>query len=148
MQDKSPPKVVNLLVKKSWLYRFGSFVSQHAYPQTLTPFENNTRGARESMDALSSIATICRERGVSLAVFFYGTKAEATSEFSSALYAEIQSVGEKYGVPVDDTRSWWGDVEMRSVTNSIVDSHPNERGHEILARGMAQFLLEQRLVGE
>ena len=46
---------------------------------------------------------------------------------ASLLLSEISSIGNRYGFPVVDIGKWWGQVDMRSVTNSVVDSHPNER---------------------
>jgi len=112
------------------------------------------------MNALSSIATLCLERNVRFVVFFYPGGRDLqqiadTSDVSTpnreslssvALLSEISSIGKRYGFPVVDIGTWWGQVEMRSITNSIVDPHPNKRGHEILAMGMADFLLAHGLI--
>ena len=64
----------------------------------------------------------------------------------SALFLEIQTIGQKYSFPVVDVGSWWGDVDSRSVRYLTIDTHPNAHGHEILAAGMADFLMTQGLV--
>jgi GDSL-like Lipase/Acylhydrolase family len=148
LQGKTPPEIIRILLGESWLYRLGVFALKYSRPRGLTSLNKNTRGLRESMNALSSIATLCLERNVSFVVFFYpGGRAEAAQSLSHvALLSEILSIGNKYGFPVVDIGTWWGQVEMRSITNSIVDPHPNKRGHDILAVGMADFLLAHGLI--
>ena len=71
LQGKTPPEVIRILVGKSWLYRLGVFALKYSRPRGLTSLDKNTRGLRESMNALSSIATLCLERNVRFVVFFY-----------------------------------------------------------------------------
>jgi hypothetical protein len=61
------------------------------------------------------------------------------------LRSEIAAIGEKYDFPVVNVESWWETVDLRTITNSVVDVHPNSRGHEILADGMAETLKRRRL---
>jgi hypothetical protein len=143
LQGKTPPEIIRILLGESWLYRLGVFALKYSRPRGLTSLDKNTRGFRESMNALSSMATFCLERNARFVVFFYRSKRESLS--SIVLLSEISSIGNRYGFPVVDIGKWWGRVDMRSVTNSVVDSHPNERGHEILAVGMADFLLAHGL---
>ena len=100
------------------------------------------------MDALSAIAAFCREHGINFVTFFYRSKREPLGGLSFALFSEIQTIGQTYGFSVADVGSWWADVDMRPVTNSTIDSHPNEHGHEILAAGMADFLMTHGLVNK
>jgi hypothetical protein len=144
LRGKSPPETIRILLGKSWLYRLAVFALKYSRPRGLTSLEKNTPGFRESMNALSSIATLCLERNVRFVVFFYRSKGESAS--STALLHEVSSVGNRYGFPVVDIGTWWGQIEMRSITNSVVDRHPNDRGHQILATGMADFLLAHDLV--
>ena len=55
----------------------------------------------------------------------------------------VSRVGEDNGFVVTDIRPWWANSDRRSVTNSVVDWHPNARGHEILAAGIAKVLVSQ-----
>ena len=52
----------------------------------------------------------------------------------------------KAGFPVADVGPWRSGVVRRDVVNSVVDSHPNPRGHAILAEGMEAFLAERGLL--
>jgi len=144
LHGKTPPEVIHILLGKSWLYRLGVFGLKYSRSRGLTSLNKNARGLRESMNALSEIATLCLERNVRFVTFFYRPKRESLS--SVALLSEISSIGNRYGFPVVDIGTWWGQVEMRSITNSTTDPHPNKRGHEILAMGMADFLLAHDLV--
>jgi GDSL-like lipase/acylhydrolase family protein len=146
LQRKSPPEVIAVLLSKSWLFRLGSFVFRYSHSNGPASVNKNARGVKESMEALSGIATFCRDHGINFVIFFYRSKGETLRGLSSALFSEIQTIGQTHGFPVADVGSWWGDVDMRSVANSTIDSHPNERGHEILAAGMADFLMTEGLV--
>ena len=151
LQGKTLPEVIRILIGKSWLYRLGVFALKYSRPRGLTSLDKNTRGLRESMNALSSIATLCLERNVRFVVFFYPggrdvSKPNRESLSSVPLLSEISSIGNRYGFPVVDIGTWWGQVEMRSITNSTIDPHPNKRGHDIIAVGMADFLLAHGLI--
>jgi hypothetical protein len=146
LQGKSPPQAIAILLWESWLYRLGRFVFQYSHSNGLSSLDQNARGVKESMDTLSAIASFCRDHSMPFVTFFYRSKREPLGEFSSALFSEIQTIGQTNGFAVVDVGLWWADVDMRSVTNSIIDTHPNERGHEILAAGMADFLITRGLV--
>jgi hypothetical protein len=146
LQGKSPPEAITILLGKSWLYRLGHFVFRYSRSSRPASFDKNARGVKESIGALSAIATFCRERGIKFVTFFYRSSRISLRGLSSALFSEIQAAGRNHGFSVADVGPWWADVDVRSVTNSTIDIHPNERGHEILAAGMADFLMTQGLV--
>jgi hypothetical protein len=148
LQGKSPPEAITILLWKSWLYRLGRFAFRYSHSNGPASLDKNARGVTESMDALSAIAAFCREHGINFVTFFYRSKREPLGGLSFALFSEIQTIGQTYGFSVADVRSWWADVDMRSVRNSTIDPHPNERGHEILAAGMADFLMTHGLVNK
>ncbi len=148
LQGKSPPEAITILLEKSWLYRLGRFAFQYSHSNGPASLDKNVRGVTESMDALSAIATFCREHGIRFVTFFYRSKRESLEGLSSALFSEIQTIGQNHGFSVADVGSWWADVDMRSVTNSTIDSHPNKRGHGLLAAGMADFLMTHGLVNK
>lgn len=148
LRDKSPPEAIEALLWKSWLYRLGRFASRFSRSNGPVSLDKNARGVRDSMRALSEIAIFCRDRGFYFVTFVYRTKGESPAGVSPLLLSEIQAIGSKHGFPVGDTAQWWGVVDIRSVTKSTIDSHPNELGHEILAAGMADFLMTQGLANE
>lgn len=148
LHEKTPPEVIRILLGKSWLYRLGVFALKYARPSGRSSLDKNSRGVKDSMDALTGIATYCRDRGVNFVTFFYRLRRESTSSAAvpDELFATILDIGHKYGFPVIDVGAWWGNVDIRSITNSTVDRHPNQHGHEILAVGMADFLMKNEWV--
>lgn len=146
LKGKSAPEALNLILGRSWLYRLGLFAFQGFRAGSGQRFNKGSRGVRESMAALSGIAALCRENSATFVTFVYRPKGEPSGGSSDALLSEIARVGQLEHFPVVDVAPWWGKVDMRSVTNSVFDSHPNARGHEILAAGMSATLVSRHLV--
>ena len=144
LHKKTPPDVIRILLGKSWLYRLGLFAVRYSHPARRASLDKKARGVKESLSALKSIAALCRNRGINFVTFFYRSTIESTAipSVTDELFATIRDMGHEHGFPVIDVGVWWGNVDMRSITNSTVDRHPNQRGHEILAVGMADFLVK------
>ncbi|MGQ0733189.1 MAG: SGNH/GDSL hydrolase family protein [Acidobacteriota bacterium] len=152
LRGKSPPEAITILLRKSWFYRLGLFAMQQSVKSGLVPrsarlssdaFVTSARGVRESMTALAAAAVFSRERGVGFMTFFYRSKDEAATGVYSALLAEVSAVGGRYDFPVVDLGPLWGPENMRSLTNSVVDSHPNSEGHRAIADAMAPFVMKE-----
>ena len=139
---KPPPDAIRTLIGKSWLYRLGLFAFRYSRPPRRASFNKAARGVRESMEALEGIARICQDRSIEFVTFFYRSTRESTTipSVTDDLFAAVSDVGYNHGFPVIDIGPWWGHINMRSISNSTVDRHPNPRGHEILALGMADVL--------
>lgn len=146
LRGKSPPQVIMTLLARSWLHRLGLFVLGRSRWESLTSFNEDAVGVQESMKALADIAALCRSRAVPFIVFFYRTPYRARLPNSPALVAAVQAVGQRHGFLVEDVATWWGNVDMRSMVNSTVDSHPNAAGHRLLAERMANVLMERGLL--
>ena len=140
-QGKSPPEASIILLQKSWVYRLGRFLAYQSDASSAQVGGSVRHGVKDSMKALSDIATYCREHNMGFVTFFYRAAGEPRSDLIPFLLDKVQAVGRKDGFPVVDVGSWWGDENIRLVTNSVIDSHPNELGHEILAQGMVDFLV-------
>jgi lysophospholipase L1-like esterase len=142
LREKPPPDVIRILLGKSWLYRLGLFALRYSRPPRRETLDKNARGVKESLDALGGVATLCRNRNIAFVTFFARSRREstATPSVTDELFAALSDIGHKHGFPVVDVGPWWGKTDMRSISNSIVDRHPNQRGHEILAAGMAEVL--------
>jgi lysophospholipase L1-like esterase len=147
LQGKPPLTAVSILLSRSWLYRLGYFALEYSQQGAPASLDTQVRGVAESRNALAAISAFSQERGANFVTFVYRSKRETSEGFSSALLAELRTTGQKYRFPVVDVAPWWNGVDMRSVTNSTIDSHPNDRGHEILAAGIADFLMKHGLVG-
>jgi len=140
---------MTILLRRSWLYRLVTLL-KYSYATDPAVLDKNARGVKESIHALTSIAALCRERGVGFFTFFYHPRGESRrmASVTNELLFEIQRVGYENRFDVCDTGPWWSNLDMRSVTNSVVDPHPNERGHEMLASGMADYLLRHNAIGK
>jgi lysophospholipase L1-like esterase len=138
-------KITRLLMDKSWLFRLAIFAASEPESTRVASVGLRTRGAQQSLESLAKMAALCRQRGFRFATFFYREKDEsqAATRFVDELFSQVSRVGAENGFQVTDIRPWWGDATRRSVTNSIVDWHPNARGHQILAAGMAKVLMTQ-----
>lgn len=143
LRGKSPPEALTILLEKSWLYRLGEFAWEHTLAKSPAKLDPQARGVRESMNALAAIAHFCHDRGLPFVTFYFRPIGEQSAGFSSALLAELQSCGQEHGFPVVDGGTWWGQGQRRLLTNSVVDAHPNARGHELMAQGIAEYLITQ-----
>ncbi len=142
LRGKSPPEVLTLLVEKSWTYRLALFARQYVRAGRTENFDPNARGVAGSMQALSNMAAYCRDHGLQFHAFYYRARPAQPSE-SAPLLALVKATAQRASITAEDVSPWWQGRDMRSVTNSIVDSHPNEHGHDVLARGMARSLIER-----
>ena len=141
-------KVTRILLEKSWLFRLAVFASTEPEPKRLAEVGIRGRGAKDSLTALARIAALCRQRRVPFETFFYREKEEsgAGARFIDELFSQVSRVGVENGFLVTDVRPWWGNRDWRSLTNSVVDWHPNARGHEVLASGIATVLLSREVL--
>jgi lysophospholipase L1-like esterase len=118
------------LLLRTWLGRIGVHLLTAQGPET-------GPGRVESMAALAAIAAECRARSRSFVVFGYRLE---RSPRTDGLFAEVAGVARREGFAFHDVLPWFEAVHPREVTNSFLDSHPNPRGHAMLARGMAEDL--------
>jgi lysophospholipase L1-like esterase len=141
-------KVTRILLEKSWLFRLAVFASTEPEPKRLAEVGIRGRGAKDSLTALARIAALCRQRRVPFETFFYREKEEsgAGARFIDELFSQVSRVGVENGFLVTDVRPWWGNRDWRSLTNSVVDWHPNARGHDVLASGIATVLLSREVL--
>ena len=152
LSGKSPPEVIRQLARRLWLYRLVAFAIENSKRRTPAAPDlsdaskwTSSEGFRESMEALRKIARWCNERRIPLVTFVYRTK-YMHPDGLHFLRLEIAQIAEQNSFAVCDIRSWWEPFEMSQVTNSVVDTHPNAKGHQIIAQGIAQYLGEERLV--
>ena len=58
-----------------------------------------------------------------------------------ALFTDLSSRAMQGGFLYADTLPWFQGKNLRKLTNSFIDTHPNRAGHAILASGMADFMV-------
>jgi lysophospholipase L1-like esterase len=143
--DSALPRTARIILQKSWLYRLARFRLDDPESSRMAVVDMNARGVRDSLKALAGMAALCRQKRVGFATFFYRGEQQSgsASPFFDDLFSKLSKVGDAYGFPVADTRAWWAGMDRRLFTNSVVDWHPNARGHDVLARGMADALMKQ-----
>jgi lysophospholipase L1-like esterase len=129
------------ILQKSWLYKLANFALSNSQPGRPSELDAGSRGVKESLKALANIATLCRRRGFTFDTFFYRDDDQFGAPFIDELFSAVSAVGSENGFVVTNVQPWLGTKERRSVTNSVVDWHPNPRGHDILATEMANVLL-------
>ncbi|HEV2445390.1 MAG TPA: SGNH/GDSL hydrolase family protein [Candidatus Sulfopaludibacter sp.] len=93
-------------------------------------------GWRESIESLDDVARTCRVRGVPLAVLHFRM---LDDPISRALNDDIEAHARAGGFFFADTLPWFRGRNLRRLTNSFIDTHPNAEGHRILAEGTARF---------
>ena len=124
------------------------FMARHLVPGLLAwlsgaPPDTSAPGWGESMNAVTSIARYCSDRRIPLVLFQYRM---VPSALGDALRRSLSALAVREGIHYSDTLPWFAGGSIRTLTNSFVDSHPNARGHRVLAEGMLAFLLREGLV--
>lgn len=85
--------------------------------------------------ALEGVMGLCREQGIELVVFLYGTEEHLAEGSPLTLYRERLAAS---NVPVHlVSDALFSDPSLR---NSVVDSHANAAGHDVLAEDMYELL--------
>ena len=83
---------------------------------------------------------------VETTVFYQANGNTSMSKLNDKLLVELVTIGRKMDVHVFAIKPWEEFSERLAVANSTVDPHPNERGHEILAAGMANYIIANGLI--
>lgn len=140
MTGKPPLTVLKLLAWESWVYRLVSHLWRSANaPRTVDAYETLKKfeGWKVSMNSLRRIVTLCQTRQIPLVVYFYHLQ---SNSYDEALMQDVRESVRPFAV--EDTAPWFASYPIRSLVVSKVDSHPNAKGHEILADGMMSHLLK------
>lgn len=142
---KNPTGVADYYLSWSRLY----FMVRHLTPVLLSAMTGSfsdvrtAPGWRESMESLAAMARHCRERSVPLVVFQFRM---VSNPLENALKEDITSAAGKESFHYCDTLPWFQGRNLRELTNSFIDTHPNAKGHRILAAGALSYLTRERLV--
>jgi len=140
-----PAGVLDYSLSRSRLY----FMMRHIIPVLLGSSTTGLRekrasaGWRDSMQCVVELARYCRKANVPLAIFHFRMLPDPVSD---ALEAELSGLANAEHVAYCDTLPWFQGRNVRKLTNSFIDTHPNAEGHRILADGMSHFLLANGVV--
>jgi hypothetical protein len=131
-----PGALSDWLLAMSWTYRVGYHLSRPMLaPEPLDP---GAEGYRGSMTALAKLAQSAAGLGASFEVVVFRMSRRAASD---RLVSDIEAVGRSAGFPVADAAPWFAGRDLRALTNSLTDTHPNAAGHRLLAEGTSGAIL-------
>jgi hypothetical protein len=134
---QDPQGVADYYLSQSRVY----FMARHILPvllgsQTISVSERRAApGWQDSMRCVSRIAAYCRTAGTPLAVIHYRMLPDPVSD---AIEADLSSLARNDGFLYADTLPWFSGRNIRQLTNSFIDTHPNVAAHKILADGVAR----------
>jgi lysophospholipase L1-like esterase len=134
-----PGRFADWLLAHSWTYRVAYHLSRPMLaPEPLDPA---AAGYKASLEALAELARESAALGASFAVVVFRMSRRGASD---RLVSDIETAGLDAGFPVADAAPWFAGQDLRRLTNSVTDTHPNAAGHAILAAGAAKFLSQIR----
>ena len=67
---------------------------------------------------------------------------------SDAILSGLRKADTERSFPVFDTLPWFSTMDMRKITNSFVDRHPNADAHALYAEGIAASLKDAQIIGD
>jgi lysophospholipase L1-like esterase len=142
---KNPTGVADYYLSWSRLYFMARHLTPVLFSAMIGPFTDvrTAPGWQQSMESLAAMARYCRERNVPLVVFQFRMVSNA---LENALKNDITGVAGKEGFHYCDTLPWFQGRNLRELTNSFIDTHPNAKGHRILAAGALSYLTREGLV--
>jgi lysophospholipase L1-like esterase len=141
-----PGDAMEFVLSRSWLYRMVDHLSPvitGMVAPSIVQDDRGTPGWRASMAALADMARYCRDRAVPLAVFQYRMLASPRGD---ALHEALPPLAETERFHFADVLPWFHDRDLRQLTVSFVDSHPNAEAHGILADGISEFLMSRGVI--
>lgn len=125
------------------------FMLRHIVPVLVGPATSSpaarrqTPGWQNSMTSLQEMARLCQSRGTPLAVFHFRM---IDDPLSRALNEELETRARAEDFYFCDTLGWFSGRNIRQLTNSFIDTHPNAEGHRLLAEGMSRFVLDHAVI--
>jgi lysophospholipase L1-like esterase len=142
---KDPAGAADYFLSMSRVYFMFRQMSPVFLGGATTSFQDKreTAGWKDSMQSVAEMAQYCRDRNLPFVVFHFRMLANPVSD---ALEADLQALAEHENFFYCDTLPWFQGRNMRQLTNSFIDTHPNAAGHQVLAEGMGKFLLQQGLL--
>lgn len=142
-----PPVLVGWVLSESWIYnaithisRFGRASADDAQEAVLT-----TPGWELSDRALRAIAQWCENHGIPFVTYLARMDDNPVSD---AILSGLRNAGTERAFPVFDTLPWFSTMDMRNITNSFIDRHPNADAHAVYAEGIAASLKDSQIIND
>jgi len=142
-----PPVLVGWVLSESWIYsaithigRFGRASTSDTQEAVLSSY-----GWELSDRAIRAIAQWCENRGIP---FVTCLARMDDNPVSDAILSGLLKADTERSFPVFDTLPWFSTMDMRKITNSFVDRHPNADAHALYAEGIAASLKDAQIMGD
>lgn len=144
MQPRGPSPADRLVsvIGTSWLFRAVAHTFYVFNPPAMQ-VDRDSKSWRSSLSALEQIGAYCQARDIGFATFLWRRN---PTRLTDALLSDLEAAGERGSFAVVDVMPWFEGPGLRRTRNSPVDSHPNAFGHEILAKEIAQSVLDAGLL--
>lgn len=120
------------------------FMFRHLLPVLLTSNSISVRkqisssGWRQSMDSIAAVGRYCKAHHLPFTLVQFRM---TPGPLGDALRTDLEAIANRDGFTYADTLSWFNGTNIRHLTNSFVDTHPNAQGQRILAQGMEKLLI-------
>ncbi len=144
MNRSVPLERVVLLLRQSRLYQLVRYVARFSRgdPGQRRTLNTTAPGWQSSIQSVHAMAQHCHSHTIPFVVFLYGMDDSAVRR---ALWTDLSSLAPESNFTLVDVLPWFAQRDLRDLTNSIADGHANDRGHLILAAGMAERIRTIRL---
>jgi lysophospholipase L1-like esterase len=100
---------------------------------------SNHPGWLETRRSLIEIAQMSKEKGFYFLLFYYFTGRNGGN--NRQLYQLVEELGQEHNFPVISLFPYFKDQNIFEITNSVVDAHPNKKGHAIIAQAYFENII-------
>jgi lysophospholipase L1-like esterase len=143
LAGKPPLQAMQLLLGRLWSYRFAKHVLTYGGALKWSvvggsPVPTPTE-LQESMNAVSAMVDAASQAGVPTLVLYFRWTVASSPFLVDAVRAASAPA------PVIDSAAWFAGHDVRELINSRVDSHANRKGNELLAQGVASYIVDNGL---
>jgi hypothetical protein len=131
----NPQGAAPVLLKYSWLYR----LYHHLLPNFVRadPAGRGSPGWQASMRALKGIADYGATHDIPVAVFFFRL---TPSPRGDQLTQDLARLARESSIAYQDLLPLFSGRNIRKLTNSLVDIHPNAGGHALMGVAVAEAI--------
>jgi len=142
-EGKSPPEVLRRLAWESWSYRLVTNVLRNAALDS--PEGGLAQGPDwdASFEAVADMAKSCRATDIQFGVMLWRFQPDA---LTNAIHERLAKVCSATNTPLGDFAPAFSEFPEEDVRVSVVDGHPNTKGHRIAAHRIVEFLTESGLL--
>ncbi|MCX6623451.1 MAG: GDSL-type esterase/lipase family protein [Acidobacteria bacterium] len=122
------------------------FMLRHLIPALLSSTSTSVQAARGSFgwrQSMESIAAAGRYSRAHHLPFMLVQFRMTPGALGDALRADLQPIAVREGFAYADSLPWFDGSNIRHLTNSFVDTHPNAQGQRVIAAGIERLLISE-----